>query len=78
MESYQGSIVDEQVFFKLKNEIDDFNFLGKYIQYIYLHTLKFRIPPDQNWLVDQDCVFWQRSNADLAFKLNNPLLLDIR
>jgi len=75
VESYEGNIVDFETFNKLNFDIKSFDFKNRNIQYIYLHFLKFRIPPNDNWLVDQDCIFWGNINADENLLIENPHLL---
>ena len=76
IESYQNSITDIEVIKKLNIDVNDFNFKERNIQYLYLHFWKFRIPPDQNWLVDQDCIYFERNGADSQFVLKEMHLLN--
>lgn len=74
-ESYEGKNVEEINYIKTKNDLINIDLYNKNINYIYLHNIRFLIPYDKNWELEEDVYpFCKNDSTGIQFIENAHIL----
>jgi hypothetical protein len=75
IEVYDGELVEALRFKRIISDLYNFDAKGKDAQYLYFHMLAFTVPPDANWDVHEDCIFFRKPGATPDYLLEDQFLL---
>lgn len=75
IESYDGSDVELRILQRLYNDLQGFTTGEVSLPVLYLHLLRFYVPPNENWEVTEDCFYLSRPRALKWIILAEPHLV---
>lgn len=75
LETYEGGEIDDLIFSRLNETLQTFDFESKHISNVYLHVWKPRVPPYDNWIIDEDVYSWESTEHSAGFRLTDGRLL---
>jgi len=75
IEVYDGELVELIRFKKIIYTLFNFDTKKRDVQWLYFHMFRFTVPPDKNWEVFEDCIYFSKSTSSNNYLLDEKVLI---
>ena len=77
LESNEGFAVEQSILDDFLDELKTFGFEIDRVPTIYIHIIRFFVPPEKNWEVTDDCIMLIPEGADPSFLIDDAHIIQI-